>query len=338
MKNLYLFLVAIAAAAVLGSCGNSTPKASLKTDIDTLSYAFGVQQSRGLKPYIAQQAGVDTTYIEQFMKGVNDGMNSLDDPKKRAYIAGLSIGQTIKGRMLQNINAEIFDDDTTATISIKNFMSGFAGAVRNEKTLMTADSATMYFAAHKDIIKRNHLMQRYGDNKRKGDKFLADNKKKPGVKTLPSGVQYKVLTEGKGAIPGDSNTVRVHYEGRFVNDTTIFDTSHGKNGKDDPVKFTLRKGRSGLIEGFREALTNMPVGSEWEVYIPSELGYDMHRVGPVEPFSALVFKIKLEGIEEEQQKEQKQQQQQAQQQQAQQQQAQQQQAQQQKQQMEQQME
>ena len=115
---------------------------------------------------------------------------------------------------------------------------------------------------------------------------MAENAKKEGVKTLPSGVQYKVIKEGNGPIPADTSRVRLHYEGKTV-DGKIFDSSY-ERGK-EPVEFIVRQN----IPGFAEALTHMPVGSTWEVYIPAEQAYGDRDTGKIKPYSALIFKIEL---------------------------------------------
>ena len=105
------------------------------------------------------------------------------------------------------------------------------------------------------------------------------------MKTLPSGVQYKVIKEGTGAIPSDTSLVKVNYEGRLINDT-IFDSSY-KRGE----AATFRANQ--VIKGWTEALTHMPAGSVWEVYIPQELAYGERAQRNIDPFSALIFKIEL---------------------------------------------
>jgi FKBP-type peptidyl-prolyl cis-trans isomerase FklB len=127
--------------------------------------------------------------------------------------------------------------------------------------------------------------ERYSENKAAGEKFMAENAKKEGVVTLPSGLQYKVLKEGTGKIPADSSTVTMHYEGRLINDS-VFDSSY-KRG--EPI--TLRCNQT--IKGWTDAMVHMPAGSVWEVYIPQELAYGEREQGIIKPFSVLVFKIEL---------------------------------------------
>ena len=140
MKKLFIAAVMAVAAMGMTSCGNSTPKPNLKTDVDTLSYAMGLSQTQGLKEYLVQM-DIDTTYIDAFVKGLNEGANAGDDKKKAAYFAGVNIGQQISNRMVKGINHEIFGEDSTKTISLKNFMAGFITGVTGKKGLMTIEQA-----------------------------------------------------------------------------------------------------------------------------------------------------------------------------------------------------
>ena len=282
-----LMFVAVMAILVAGfvACGNSTPKASLKNDVDTMSYAIGLAQTQGLKEYLVGSMGVDTAYMSEFIKGLNEGVNAGENKKKAAYFAGIQIGQQISNRMMKGINHELFGEDSTKTISLKNFMAGFIGGVTGKKGLMTMDEAQETAQRKMQEVKAREMEKKFGANKEAGEKFLAANAKKEGVKTLPSGLQYKVLKEGTGAIPTDTSLVKVHYEGRLVNDT-IFDSSY-KRG--EPTTFRCNQ----VIKGWTEALCHMPAGSVWEVYIPQELAYGERQQSKIDPFSALIFKIEL---------------------------------------------
>ena len=122
-------------------------------------------------------------------------------------------------------------------------------------------------------------------NRRAGETFLKANAEKDSVRTLPSGVQYKVLTQGNGEVPTATSKVKVNYEGRLV-DGTVFDSSYERK---QPATF----GCNQVIK----ALTQMPVGSKWEIYIPQELGYGSREAGKIPPFSALIFTVELLEIE-----------------------------------------
>lgn len=285
MKKLMIVAAMAITAAGFTACGNQTPKASLKTDVDSMSYAIGMSQTQGLKEYLVNQLGVDTAYIGEFIKGLNDGASAGDSKKKAAYYAGVQIGQQINNQIMKGLNREVFGDDSTKTVSLKNFMAGFISGTTGKKGLMTMDSAQVIGQRLLQSIKAKELVKTYGPNKEAGEKFLAANAKKDGVKTLPSGVQYKVIKEGTGAIPSDTSLVKCHYEGRLLNDT-VFDSSY-KRG--EPI--TLRCNQ--VIKGWTEVMTHMPAGSIWEVYIPQELAYGEREQGDIKPFSTLIFKIEL---------------------------------------------
>ena len=285
MKKITFAAVAAVAAVMISSCGNSTPRASLKNEVDTMSYAIGMAQTQGLKEYLVGSLDVDTAYMDEFIKGLNEGANAGDNKKKAAYYAGIQIGQQIANRMVKGINHEVYGDDSTKTISLKNFMAGFISGTTGKKALMTVDSAQMVAQRLIQSIKAKELEKTFGENKAAGEKFLAENAKKEGVKVLPSGVQYKVLKEGTGAIPADTSLVKVNYEGRLINDS-IFDSSYQRG---EPTTFRANQ----VIKGWTEALCHMPAGSVWEVYIPQELGYGERAQRNIDPFSALIFKIEL---------------------------------------------
>ena len=283
MKKL-MFVAAMAiSAAFFTGCGNSTPKANLKSDVDTLSYVFGMARTQGLKEYLSQ-TGVDTTYMADFIKGLNEGANSGDDKKKAAYYAGIQIGQQIANQWVSGMNRELFGDDSTKTISLKNLMAGFVSGINNNG-LMTVDSAQQVAQVMMQSIKAKELEKTYGSNKEAGEKFLAANKTKEGVKTLPSGVQYKVIKEGNGPIPADTSLVKVHYEGKTV-EGKVFDSSYERG---EPVNLRCNQ----TIKGWTDAMVHMPAGSIWEVYIPQDLAYGEREQGDIKPFSTLIFKIEL---------------------------------------------
>ena len=284
-KFTFVAAMAIAAASIVSSCGNSTSsKPNLKDDVDTLSYAFGLARTQGLKQYLAQM-DVDTTSMDAFVKGLKDGANAGDDKKKAAYYKGLEIGNMISQQWVKGINTELFGQDSTKSISLQNLLAGFIQGATGKKGLMTVEQAGQVAQVKMMAIKAKQLEVQYGPLKKKGEEWMAANAKKPGVKTLPSGVQYKVIKEGAGAMPKDTSLVKVNYEGRLI-DGTVFDSSY-KNGQ--PVSLRANQ----VIKGWTEALVHMPAGSVWEVYIPQELAYGEREQGQIKPYSPLVFKIEL---------------------------------------------
>ncbi|MBQ8064779.1 MAG: FKBP-type peptidyl-prolyl cis-trans isomerase [Prevotella sp.] len=282
MKKISFVATMAIAAATMISCDGNAPQANMKSDVDSFSYALGMAQTQGLKPYLSERMGVDTTYLADFIKGVNEGANAGDNKKKAAYFAGIQIGQQIANQMVKGYNFELFGEDSTKTISLKNLLAGLVSGVSGRGGKMTIEEADSLAQALMTQIKAS----RFEENKKKGEQFLAENAKKEGVKTTPSGLQYKVLKEGNGAMPTDTSTVMVNYEGRLV-DGTVFDASN-KYG-DKPAQFRVNQ----VIKGWTEALKMMPVGSQWEIYIPQELAYGAQGQRGIDPMSALIFKVEL---------------------------------------------
>ena len=288
MKKLTILAAMAIAVASFTACGNGTPKANLKNDIDTMSYAIGMAQTQGLKEYLVQRLGVDTAYMDDFIKGLNEGANAGDDKKQSAYYAGIQIGQQIGNQMVKGINHEVFGNDSTQTISLKNFMAGFVSGTTGAKGLMTMEQAQQVAQTKMEQIKAKTMEKQYGPNKEAGEKYLANYKKGKDVKELKDGVLYKVIKEGAGEIPTDTSMVKVQYEGKTI-DGKVFDSSYQRK---QPVELRANQ----VIPGWTEALTHMPVGSVWEVVIPQEKAYGAREKGQIKPFSALIFKIELLGI------------------------------------------
>ena len=288
-----VFLGVIAALVLLGSCKKtSAPSASLKTEVDTISYELGMANANGLKMYLSERLGVDTTYMDEFYKGLLESAQAGDDKKKAAYYAGIQIGQQLGTQMFKGLNYQLFGEDSTQTISMRNLLSGFIGATEG-KTELDMGKVRTELQQRMMTFREKNLSKIYAANKEAGEKFLAANKKKAGVKELtPGGVQYKVIKEGTGEIPADTSKVKVSYEGKTITGQ-IFDSSY-KNVENKTVEIRVKD----MIPGWIDVLTHMPVGSIWEVYIPQEKAYGANAAGDlVKPFSALVFKLELVSIE-----------------------------------------
>ena len=282
------FLMALAVAAGMASCTAQSPKADLKTDIDSLSYAIGMARTEGLDQYLAQQ-GIDSTQMSEFLKGFNEGAAKIDK-KDVAYMAGLQVGQMVSKQWVEGFNQQIFGNDSTQSISRENLLAGFVAGVIGKGGAMDMMKAQEYMRTQMDAIKEKATAEKYADNKAAGEKFLAENKAKEGVVTTPSGLQYKIITKGNGAVPADSSKVKVNYKGTLI-DGTEFDSSYKRN---EPATFRANQ----VIKGWTEALTMMPVGSKWELYIPYDLAYGSRETGSqIKPFSTLIFEVELLGIE-----------------------------------------
>lgn len=287
MKKSTLIMM-FAAAAGLASCTAQSPKANMKSDVDTLSYMMGVSNTQGLEEYAMGRLGIDSTHMADFVRGIEEGLKQTD-AKQKAYMAGIQIGQQVSGDMFDAISSRIFSGDSTQSLSKENFLAGFVAAVKKQAMVPT-DSAVVYVNTKAEAIKEKALETKYADYKKQNEEFLAKNKSKEGVKVTPSGLQYKIITEGKGEIPTETARVKVNYKGTLI-DGTQFDSK-------EPTTFRANQ----VIKGWTEALTMMPVGSKWELYIPQELAYGARETGTIKPFSTLIFEVELISIEKEDKK------------------------------------
>ena len=245
----------------------------LATESDSLSYAAGVHATRGLIPFIQQSYKVDTAYMADFIRGYEEAIAKANTPQGTAYIVGMQIAQMVNQRILPGTREEL--KSAKDSIDAAMFSRGFVAALANDTTLFSVKKAGEF---------KTQILAGAGE------KFLAANAKKPGVKVLPSGLQYKVIKAGQGEVPKATDEVEVIYEGRLI-DGTVFDAT-SKHGGAKTDKF--RAGN--LIKGWTEALTTMPVGSKWQIYIPYELAYGEREAGQIPPYSTLIFDLELVSI------------------------------------------
>jgi FKBP-type peptidyl-prolyl cis-trans isomerase FklB len=205
----------------------------------------------------------------------------LKDTKAKAcYAIGLNIGRRLK--------ADIGDIDSQA------LSKGIQDALAGGKTLLTPQEIEEVMTAFQKDIEARQLEKvktLSAKNKQEGAAFLAANRKKQGVSTLPSGLQFKVLKEGTGPIPKATDTVSTHYRGTLL-DGTEFDSSIARG---EPATFEV----GGVIRGWTEALQKMKVGSKWQLFVPAELAYGADGFPPdIAPHATLVFEVELLGIGE----------------------------------------
>ena len=255
----------------------------LASSSDSVSYAAGMTMTNGLVPFLLQQK-MDTTLMSEFVRSFMENVKRGDDPKMKAYVIGMSIAQQVNERMLPGMRKEF--ENTPDSILADLFYRGFTDALMKDTTIFTQSKAEDYFTEKQKADKAIREEKLYGANRDAGKKFLEENAQKEGVITLPSGLQYKVLVKGEGEVPTRSDKVKVHYEGRLL-DGTVFDSSYKRN---EPSEFTPTQ----VIKGWTEALTMMPVGSKWQLYIPYELAYGERGAGEdIKPYSTLIFDVEL---------------------------------------------
>lgn len=246
---------------------------------DSLSYAAGMAQTDGLKEFLKQQHGVEEADIADFIRGYREALSQGMDSKFKAYSAGMQIALMVNDRMLPSMRERL--SGAGDTISTKMFNEGFVDVLRGNNIMPDSVARHIFESAIKEATTKKHEATR-----KAGEEFLAENAKKEGVTTTESGLQYKVLVKGEGKIHEATDEVTVKYEGRLI-DGTVFDSSYKRNPQ--TTKFRANQ----VIKGWTEALTMMPVGSKWELYIPQELAYGERQAGNIPPYSTLIFTVEI---------------------------------------------
>lgn len=220
--------------------------------------------------------GAGTTIAAEPAQPAASGSDELKDQKSKvSYIMGRNIGQNFKRQ----------DVDVDLSIFERGLKDGISGTTT--PLIDDAQAREIMMAYQKELrSKQEEKRKQLGEkNKLEGETFLADNKKKSGVKTLPSGLQYEVMSDGKGAKPKSNDVVTVNYKGTFI-DGMVFDSSE-KLGK--PATFSV----TGVIKGWTEALLMMSPGAKWKLFIPSNLAYGEFGRGSIPPNATLIFEIEL---------------------------------------------
>jgi FKBP-type peptidyl-prolyl cis-trans isomerase FklB len=204
---------------------------------------------------------------------------AMSEKEKTSYSIGLNIGMNL------------FEQDVQ--VDVASLTKGIQDGLANSKPALTEDEIrTVLTNLQKEVqTKQEGKRKAVADkNSKEAEAFLTANKAKTGVVTLPSGLQYKIITEGKGPKPAATDTVVTHYKGTFI-DGKQFDSSYERG---EPATFTV----NGVIAGWTEALQLMPVGSKWQLFVPSKLAYgEKGFQNVIPPNAALVFDIELVSIQ-----------------------------------------
>jgi FKBP-type peptidyl-prolyl cis-trans isomerase FklB len=201
-----------------------------------------------------------------------------DQKDKVSYSIGLDIGFTFQKQKVE--------------VNLDPLVAGIKDAINNKPQLTPEQAKEVLMAFQKEMVAKQEQVNKEAGakNAAAGQKFLADNKAKEGVKTTASGLQYKVMKEGSGATPKTTDTVTVNYRGTLI-DGTEFDSSYKRN---EPISFPV----TGVIPGWTEALQLMKVGSKYQVFIPANLAYGAQGAGQViGPNSTLIFDVELLGVQ-----------------------------------------
>lgn len=206
-----------------------------------------------------------------------DDLQTKDQKVKDSYSLGYEFGSNLK---LQELEL----DQEVVVSALREALYG------KEPRISREEMRDNLLRIRKQVIvtQDRRARERAARNLAEGKAFLESNKSKEGVKSLPSGLQYKILRQGSGTIPKMSDLVKVHYRGTLI-DGNEFDNSRHKA---EPVSLSM----SGVIKGWAEALQQMPTGSLWQLFVPPDLGYGARQFGRIPPNSTLVFEVELLGI------------------------------------------
>lgn len=273
-------IVLAACALVLGSAGASYARQGTTTAPSTSSTPPAKKQTTtgAATRKSTGTAATKSTTTSTTPRNV-PGPPLTTDKQKQSYALGMNIG---RGLTRQQV-------DVDPVVLARGLRDTLAGA----KPLLTDDQAQAALTQLQTMVKTKEeaAAQKAGEeNMKEGQDFLAANKTKDGVVTLPSGLQYKILTPGTGPKPAATDTVVCNYRGTFI-DGTEFDSSYKRN---QPATFPV----NGVIKGWTEALQLMPVGSKWQLFIPSDLAYGSRGAGGViGPNKTLVFEVELLSIQ-----------------------------------------
>lgn len=283
-KLIILSAVAVVAASAFVSCDSNKPQEPvLKTQIDSLNYAFGLANGKGIKDYYMQNDSTNTA-VESLLKGLEEGMSGKASDFAEMEEIGTNIGSVLKEQTKSGLM-----NDSTVKVDIKIIKQGLINGMKGSTIQMTAEEANAYLNATMQKKQEAKMDEEFKENRIAGEMFLVENAKRPEVTTTASGLQYEVITMGKGAKPESTSSVKVHYHGTLI-DGTVFDSSVDRG---EPIVFGLNQ----VIPGWTEGLQLMPVGSKFKLYIPQALAYGKQNTGTIKPFSTLIFEVELIAIE-----------------------------------------
>lgn len=284
MKKTVLFSIMAAGCVAFGltSC-NSKAGANLKTDVDSVSYAYGVlngtDMAEGIKQYPKK------IEASELIKGIAQTLNS--DSTKMSYELGMNIGVNLKQQFEQMGQQGI-------EINKATFLAALSKSIKGDSTILSRSQAEQVYQAFMTSFQEKKMKAEEAriaespeakKNAAEGKKFLEEKSKEAGVQKTASGLLYKVIKEGKGEKPTATSNVKINYKGTLI-DGKQFDAN--KNT-------TMNVGQ--VVPGFREALMLMTPGSTYQVYIPAELGYGLRQTGSIPVNSTLIFDIDLLEVE-----------------------------------------
>lgn len=284
-QNIFLVLVAVAVIGFTscngGGVSTATKAPKLSSEVDSLNYAYGLANGNDLKMGMLQNAGdsIDKK-IATFMKGLNEGL--AGPVEKNPQFSG--VGNEFGNWLSQQKKVGLLGD-STLKLNYDLVKQGVINSILKSKAQMTPEQAQEYLNKTMMARQEQALLKQHGAKKIAGEKFLAENAKRAGVVTTPSGLQYEVIKAGNGPKPTLNDMVKVNYVGTLI-DGKEFDSSV-KRGQ--PATFGVGQ----VIKGWTEGLQLMPVGSKYKLYIPYKLAYGAQGTPEIPPFSTLIFDVEL---------------------------------------------
>ena len=260
-------LLYVAWLAFLCSCSSPSGEVRLRNVDDSLSYAVSMLVSEELPGMLAAE-GIDSTTIDDFIRGVRAAFPLDDSPESRAYLNGVVVAVEAMD-MLNMANKSIYPDGNDKKVDRRLFVEGIVAASKGDSEVMDMAFAIDFYNQH--IFRA------------RSEQFISENASRPGVVTLPSGVQYKVSVMGSGAKAGNDDTVKCIYKGTYPNGA-VFDSSRG-----EAVDLEV----ASLVPGLAEVVMTLPAGTQCMVYVPWNLAYGAKGSGKISPYSALVYDIEI---------------------------------------------
>lgn len=242
---------------------------TLESVDDSLSYAVSMLVAEDMPAMMAEK-GIDSTTVDDFLRGVRAAFPMDDSPESQAYLNGV-MAAVEATEMLDKANRAIYPDEKDKKVDRRLFLDGVIATATGDNTVMDVASAVEYYNSH--IFRA------------RSEQFISENASRPGVVTLPSGVQYKVSVMGDGEKARYGEKVRCIYKGTYPNGA-VFESSRG-----DVVELAVNE----VVPGLAEVLMTLPAGTQCMVYVPWELAYGAEGAGRISPYSALVYDLEIVG-------------------------------------------
>ncbi len=293
-----IYAVAAATMLICSQACNNVPKADLTGEVDSLSYSIGVTQCDvRLKDMLNMQFEIDSTNYNALIKGFLKGANTTNKDKIAEAI-GFQLGMQFGESALERNSAYFFSGDTTKLLNKDAIINAWVNTFLGTDTKLNLEEARGFINDFQTKLHAQNMEKQYADWKKRNEDFLAENAKQEGIITTESGLQYKMIKKGTGKIPDETTELYVTYTGTLV-DSTQFDSSYKedrktKKMKNNPLK---TKPNGGVIEGWKEILSTVPVGSKLILYVPAELGYGARQMAKIKPFSTLIFEMEIKDKE-----------------------------------------